>query len=58
VATDPLEVNEDHLLSAWLTGSFVTPTKEVTQENDVDIVPAFESFDAIVKFNLVGTIGR
>ncbi len=33
---DTLEVNEDHLLSAWLTGSFVNPPKEVAQESDIE----------------------
>jgi hypothetical protein len=39
---DALEVNEDRLCSTWLTGSFVTPTKEVTQESDVAVVLAFK----------------
>ncbi|WP_435157359.1 hypothetical protein [Haladaptatus sp. DFWS20] len=54
---DALEVNEDRLLSALLTGSFVTPTKEVSQESDVDVVFAFETDEAIDKFGLVGTLG-
>ncbi len=55
---DALEVNEDRLCSAWLTGSFVNPTKEVTQESDVDVVLAFESFDAMDEFDLVETLFR
>ncbi|WP_245800225.1 nucleotidyltransferase family protein [Haladaptatus litoreus] len=48
---DALEANGDRLLSAWLTGSFVTPTKEVTRESDVDVVLAFESFDTMDEFD-------
>jgi hypothetical protein len=48
---DTLEVNEGCLCSAWLTGSFVTPMKEVTRESDVDVVLAFESFDAMDEFD-------
>ncbi|WP_435158558.1 hypothetical protein [Haladaptatus sp. DFWS20] len=48
---DALEVNEDRLCSAWLTGSFVTPTKDVTQESDVDVVLAFETDEAIDEFD-------
>ncbi|WP_266082520.1 hypothetical protein [Haladaptatus caseinilyticus] len=51
---DALGVNEDCLLSAWLTGSFVNPTKEVTRESDVDVVLAFESFDAMDEFEYDG----
>ena len=51
---DALEVNEDRLCSAWLTGRFVNPTKEVTRESDVDVVLAFESFDAIDEFDYDG----
>jgi hypothetical protein len=36
--------------SAWLTGSFVTPTKEVTRERDVDVVLAFETDETIDEF--------
>ncbi|WP_435158058.1 hypothetical protein [Haladaptatus sp. DFWS20] len=51
---DALEVNEDRLCSAWLTGNFVNPTKEVTQASDVDVVLAFESFDAMDDFDYDG----
>jgi hypothetical protein len=55
---DALEVNEDRLLSTWLTGSFVNPTKEVTQASDVDVILAFESYDAMDEFGLVETLER
>jgi hypothetical protein len=48
---DALEVNEGRLCSAWLTGSFVNPTTEVTQESDVDVVLAFETYEAIDEFD-------
>jgi hypothetical protein len=51
---DALEVNENCLLSAWLTGSFVNPTKEVTRESDIDVVLAFESFGAMDEFEYDG----
>ena len=55
---DALEVNEDRLRSAWLTGRFVNPSKKVTYESDVDIVLAFETDEAIDEFGLVGTLWR
>jgi hypothetical protein len=36
----------------------VNPTKNVTQESDVDVVLAFETDEEINEFSLVGTIGR
>ncbi|WP_423743116.1 hypothetical protein V5735_00175 (plasmid) [Haladaptatus sp. SPP-AMP-3] len=51
---DALEDNEDCLCSAWLTGSFVNPTKEITQESDVDVVLSFESVDAMDEFDYDG----
>ena len=53
-----IEVDEDRLCSAWLTGSFVNSTKEVTRESDVDVVLAFETYEARDEFGLVGTHGR
>jgi predicted nucleotidyltransferase len=55
---DALKVNEDRLCSAWLTGSFVNPTKEVTRESDVDVVLASKTDEAIEEFALVETLGR
>lgn len=51
---DALEVDEDRFLSAWFTGSFVNPTKEVTQASDVDVILAFESYDAMDEFEYDG----
>jgi hypothetical protein len=31
-------------------GIFVNPTKDVTHENDVDVVLAFETYEAIDEF--------
>lgn len=55
---DALEVDEDRLRSAWLTGRFVNSTKEVTRESDADVVLAFETDDAIDEFGLVETLFR
>lgn len=40
---DAIGVNEENLLSAWLSGSFVNPDKDVTPDSDIDIILAFET---------------
>lgn len=51
---DAIGVNEEHLLSAWLSGSFVNPEKTVTEESDIDIILAFESREALDQFQYDG----
>jgi predicted nucleotidyltransferase len=51
---DALEVNEDRLCSAWLTGSFAT--KKVTRGSDVDVVLVLKTYEAIDEFGLIETL--
>lgn len=51
---DAIGVNEEHLLSAWLSGSFVNPEKDVIPDSDIDIILAFESYEATKQFNYDG----
>lgn len=51
---DAIGVNEEHLLSAWLSGSFVNSEKDVTPDSDIDIILAFESYEAIDHFSYDG----
>ncbi len=49
-----IDVDEEQLLSAWLSGSFVNPDKEITEESDIDIILAFATHDAAGDFNYDG----
>lgn len=51
---DAIGVNEENLLSAWLSGSFVNPEKDVTPDSDIDIILAFESHEAAGEFQYDG----
>jgi hypothetical protein len=51
---DAIGVNEEQLLSAWLSGSFVNPAKSVTEESDIDIILAFKEYDATEQFSYDG----
>ena len=51
---DTLAVDEEKLLSVWLTGSFVNRDKEVTEDSDVDVIRAFESLYPMDDFEYDG----